>query len=109
MLQGSASAEYRTFQTYLVDLLSGIQEPIPLSFRLFGAGILSTDTRKKISDVTLTQQQKVLELLNATETVIRFNPENFHKFVDELKKDSPMQHLCDKLRSTCGECDNVCL
>ena len=58
--------------------------------------------------MTLTEEQKAVELLNATEAVIKINPQIFYKFVDELEKDSPMQHLCDKLRSTCGECDNVC-
>ena len=47
-------------------------------------------------------------LLDAIETMISMDPHNFYKFVGELEKDSPMQHLCDKLRSTCGECDNVC-
>ena len=48
-------------------------------------------------------------LLDSVEGQIKMDPQNFYKFVDELEKDSPMQHLCDKLRSTCGECDNVCL
>ena len=48
-------------------------------------------------------------LLDSVEGQIKMNPQKFYKFVDELEKDSPMQHLCDKLRSTCGECDNVCL
>ena len=55
----------------------------------------------------LTQQRT--ELLDAVERQISLDPQIFYKFVDELEKDSPMQHLCDKLRSTCGECDNVCL
>ena len=36
------------------------------------------------------------------------DPHSFYKFVDKLEKDSPMQHFCEKPRSTCGECDNVC-
>ena len=53
--------------------------------------------------------EKVSELLVATETAIRLDPSNYHKFVEALEKDSSMQHLCGKLRSTCGECDNVFL
>ena len=56
--------------------------------------------------MTLTEQ-RVSELLDATETTIQLDPQNFHKFVEKLAKDSSMQHLCDKLRSTCGECDTV--
>ena len=103
-----ASAEYRSFRDHFADLFVGIQNPIMLSVRLFTAGVLSRDTRKKISELPITEQ-KVSTLLDATETMISLDPQNFYKFVDELEKDSPMQHLCDKLRSTCGECGNVCL
>ena len=82
-----------------------------LSVRLFSARLISRDVRKKISELTLTEQ-KVSELLNATEAIVRVNHQNFYKFVDVLEKDSLLQDLCDKLRSTCGEynlwCDNVC-
>ena len=78
-----------------------------LSVRLFSARLISRDVRKKISELALTEQ-KVSELLNATEAMIRVNPQKFYKFVDVLEKDSALQDLCDKLRSTCGECDNVC-
>ena len=74
----------------------GIQNPAILSARLFSAFLISPDVRKRISELTLTEQ-KVSELLNATEAMIRVNPQNFDKFVDELEKDRPMQHLCDKL------------
>ena len=63
-------------------------------------------SKKKLSDLIL-RRDKVTELLDATETATRLDPQNFHKFVEELDKDSSMQHLCDKLRSTCGESDNV--
>ena len=53
--------------------------------------------------------EKVSVLLVAIETTIRLDPQKFSKFVEALEKDSSMQHLCGKLRSTCGECDNVCL
>ena len=53
-------------------------------------------------------EDKITELLNATETAIQLEAQNFYKFVEALE-DSSMQHLCGKLRSTCGECDNVCL
>ena len=62
--------------------------------------------RKKICNHNRTEQI-VSELLNAIDTTINLDPQSFYKFVDELEKDSPMQHLCDKLRSTCGECDIV--
>ena len=44
------------------------------------------------------------EILDAIETTIRLEPRNFHKFVEELEKDSSLRELCGKLRSTCGEC-----
>ena len=102
------SAESRSFQSHYVDLQTSIGDPTSLAAELYAAGLLSRETRMNISDLVL-RQQKVSELLNATETTIRLDPSNYHKFVEALEKDSSMQHLCGKLRSTCGECDNVCL
>ena len=90
------------------DLFEGIQEPISLSARLFSAGLLHIETKRTICSSERPPQQRN-ELLDAVERQIIVNPQIFYKFVDELEKDSPMQHLCSKLRSTCGECDNVCL
>ena len=86
------------------DLSDGIQNPTSLANRMFSADLLSRDTRRRISELPLTEQ-KVSTLLDVTETMIILNPQNFYKFVVELEKDSPMQHLCDKLRFTCGECE----
>ena len=102
------SAEYLTFQEYYAELLKSIGDPTSLAAELYSAGLLSRETRINISDLTL-RQQKVSVLLDATETAIRLNPSNYHKFVEALEKDSSMQHLCGKLRSKCGECDNVCM
>ena len=103
------SAEYRSFRDHFDDLLESIQNPTTLSDRLFTAGLLSRETRKRICSRSLVDTEKVSVLLDATETTIRLHPSNYHKFVKALEKDSSMQHLCGKLRSTCGECDNVCL
>ena len=107
-IQETASAEYRSFQSHYADLFEAIGNPTILAARLFSAGLLSLHARDKVNDLTL-REQKVSELLVATETTIRQYPSNYHKFVEALEKDSSMQHLCGKLRSTCGECDNVCL
>ena len=107
-VQETESAEYRSFQRHYADLLEDIRNPTTLAARLYSAGLLSRHTRDKINELTL-REQKVTELLVATETTIRLDPSNYHKFVEALEKDSSMQHLCGKLRSTCGECDNVCL
>ena len=100
----------RTFQEHFADLFEGIHEPVSLSLRLFSAGLLHRDTRRTICSLEKPVQQRT-ELLDAVERQISLDPQIFYKFVDELEKDSPMQHLCDKLRSSCtrGECDNVCL
>ena len=100
------SAEYRSFKSHYANLFNGIQNPVSLSARLYAVDLLSRDTKKKIYELTLTEQ-KVSELLDAMETAIRLDPQNFHKFVEEMEKDSSMQHLCGKLMSTCGKCDNV--
>ena len=107
-LQELTSAEYRSFRDNFADLFEGIQEPISLSARLFSAGLLHIETKRTICSLERPAQQRN-ELLDAVERQIRVDPQNFYRFVDELEKDSPMQHLCSKLRSTCGECDNVCL
>ena len=105
-----ALSTYLTFQEYYADLLKSIGDPTSLAAELYSAGLLSRETRINISvDLTLVDSQKVSVLLDAIETAIRLNPSNYHKFVEALEKDSSMQHLCGKLRSTCGECDNVCL
>ena len=100
------SGELRSFHKHFADLFEGIQEPITLSLRLFSVGLLHRDTRRTICSLERPTQQRT-ELLDAVERQISLDPQNFYKFVNELEKDSPMQHLCDKLRSTCGECDNV--
>ena len=102
------SAEYLSFKIHEAALLEHIKNPTPLSKHLHSAGLLTSETKKNIRNLIL-RQQKVCELLDATETEIRLDPSNYHKFVEALEKDSSMQHLCGKLRSTCGECDNVCL
>ena len=108
IIQEHETAEYRSYQEHFADLFEGIQEPVSLSLRLFSAGLLHRDTRRTICSLERPVQQRT-ELLDAVERQIRVDPQNFYKFVDELEKDSPMQHLCDKLRSTCGACDNLCL
>ena len=98
----------RTFREHFADLFEGIQEPESLSVRLFSAGLLHRDTRRAICSLESPVKQRT-KLLEALERQISLDPQKFYKFVDELKKDKPMQHFCDKLRSTCGECDNACL
>ena len=109
-VQESESAEYHAFQMHFADLFK-MGDPNSLAAELYSAGLLSRETRDKIFSrgAPLADSEKVFELLVATETAIRLDPSNYHKFVEALEKDSSMQHLCGKLRSTCGECDNVCL
>ena len=111
-VQESESAEFRAFQMHFADLFK-LGDPTcnSMAAELYSAGLLSRETRDKIFSrgAPLVDSEKVFELLVATETAIRLDPSNYHKFVDALEKDSSMQHLCGKLRSTCGECDNVCL
>ena len=105
ILQESASeVECRVFKKYFADLSECIQSPTTLAGRLYSADLLSRDTRRTICSLERPGQQTT-ELLDAVEGQISMDPQNFYKFVDELEKDRPMQHLCDKLRSTCGECD----
>ena len=109
-VQETESAEYRSFRDHFADLFESIQNPTTLSVRLYSAGLLSLEIRNKIlSRGVLVDSEKVSVLLVAIETAIHQNSSNYHKFVEALEKDSSMQHLCGKLRSTCGECDNVCL
>ena len=107
-VQETESAEYRSFRSHYAGLLEAIGNPTTLAARLYSAGLLSRETKRKIYELSLTEQ-KVTELLDATEITIRLDLGNFHKFVEALEKDSSMQLLCAKLWATCGECDNVCL
>ena len=106
-MQEYSSAELRSFKKYYTDLLMYICNSVELSSRLFFADLLSHYMIQVIWSLEEPIQQTV-KLLDTVEIQISLNPQNFHKFVDVLAKDRPMQHLCDKLRSTCGECDNVC-
>ena len=101
-VQETKSAEYRSFKSHYADLFNGIQNPVSLSASLYAVDLLPRDTKRRINELALTEQ-KVSELLDAMETAIRLDPMNFHKFVKAMEKDSSMQHLCDKLRFTCGE------
>ena len=101
------SAEYRAFQKHFGDLFESIQNPPTLSARLFSAELLTGDVRRTICSLEKPTQQ-LTELLDAVEGQIKVDLHNFYKFVEALEKDAPMQHLCDKLRDTCGE-KNECL
>ena len=108
-MNGSESAEYRSFKKHFEDLFNSIQEPIALSVRLFKADLLHSETRIDICSLHHMPSLQKSKLLDAVEGQIILDSENFYKFVDELEKDRPMQRLCDKLKFTCGECDIMCL
>ena len=96
------STEYRAFQKHFEDLSQSILNPSTLSGRLFSMGLLTSAARKDICSLEKTAKQ-VEKLLDAVEGQIKLDSNNFYKFVEALEKDAPMQHLCDKLRDTCGE------
>ena len=74
-----------------------VQDPIKLAERLYTADGLH------LLGSPPSELNSVSELLDATKTKLRFHSQYFYKLVDELEKESSMQHLCDKLMSTCGE------
>ena len=96
------SAEYQSFRRHFADLFESIQNPITLASRLYSAEVLSCERRNNTGSLQLSVEQ-IGQLLDAVEGQIKLDSQNFYKFVDELEKDSPMHHLCDKLKSTCGE------
>ena len=96
------SEEYQSFRRHFANLSESIQNPKTLASRLYSAGLLSRERRNNISSLQLSVEQ-IGQLLDAVEGQIKVDFRNFYKFVDELEKDSPMRHLCDKMRSTCGE------
>ena len=104
--QEHSSAEHRSFKIHYGDLIGAILDPIALFDRLQTANILPQGTRIRF-DMPLTKQ--IRELMDAIETSIQRDSENFYKFVEVLEEDSSLQHFCDELRSTCGEwCHNTC-
>ena len=107
--QEQMSAEYQSFRRHFADLSESIQNPTTLASRLYSADMLSRERRNNIGSLQLSVEQ-IGQLLNAVEGQIKMDSQNFYKFVDELEKDSPMSHLCDRMRSTCGEPSmHVCL
>ena len=54
----------------------------------------------------MSEQDKVLQLLDAVEIAIQQDKQNFYKFADVLEKNQSMQHLCGKLKVACGECND---
>ena len=108
LIQEYSSAELRSFKMHYTDLLMNIHNLAELSERLFAADLLSFYMIQAICSLKK-PVQRLVKLLDTVEIQISLDPLKFDTFVKELRKDRPMQHLCDKLRSTCGECDNVCL
>ena len=102
------SAEYHAFQKHFGDLFDSIQDPHTLSAHLFSMGLLASAVRGNICSFQVRGDQLNC-LLGNVERQIKASPQNFHKFVEALEKDQSMQHLCDKLRDTCGEYKYVCL
>ena len=107
-MQEYSSAELRSFEKYYTVMLKHIRNPVKLSKRLFYANLLSKYMVQVIRSLEK-PQQIVKQLLDTVKIQISLDPDVFYKFVEVLEKSSSMQQLCDKLRSTCGECDNVCL
>ena len=104
-MQKYSSAELRSFKNHYIDLLKDIKNLNELSGRLFSAGLLSHYILEVIR--SLQEPQQIVKLLDTVEIQISLDPLMFYKFVDKLEEYSPTQHLSDKLRSTCGKCDNV--
>ena len=103
------SAEQQSFRRHFADLSESIQNPTTLASRLYSADMLSRERRNNIGSLHLSVEQ-IGQLLDAVEGQIKVDSRKFYKFVDELEKDSSMCHLCDKMRSTCGEpFDNACM
>ena len=102
-MQETESAEYRSFQRHYADLLEDIRNPTTLAARLYSAGLLSRKKKTEIS-FKIFKRKQTLKLLDVIKTSIKLEPGKFHKFVVELQKDSSLNEVCGKLRSTCGEC-----
>ena len=98
--QEHSSVEHRSFKIHYGELISAIQNPIALFDRLHTANLLPQGTAIQINTLPTEQMQ---ELMDAIETSIQRDSENFYKFVEVLEEDSSIQHLCGELRSTCGE------
>ena len=108
MIQGCSSVELRSFKEHYTVLLMSICNPVELSRSLFSTNLLSHYMLQAIHSLKKPVQQ-IVKLLDTVEIQISLDPCKFNKFVDVLEEDRSLQHLCDELRSTCGECDNVCL
>ena len=83
-------------------MLDSIDDPTSLAARLYSVDLLSRETRKNTSDL-IRRQQKVSELLDAVETKIGQDTNNFYEFLEALEHISIMHDLCGKLRSKCGK------
>ena len=99
--------ESSSLKTHFTDLVYGIGNPVQLCARLYSIGMISRDTKSAI--FTLNEEKQVIRLLESVMDHVEVDSHWFYKFVDVLEKDHGANRLCDRLRSTCGECDNVCL
>ena len=76
---------------------------VRLSVRLYSTCLLSVDTRKKICNA-VDCSKAVTDLLDAVETAIQVDPNNFYKFLKRLENVDPvLKPLCETLRSKCGK------
>lgn len=73
-----------------------------LCANLYSAEVISQETKQKVSDITVRENQ-VMELLNASERKIKMDPKMFYNFVTALKKID--EQLGENLLNTCGKCD----
>ena len=98
------NSESKAFQKHFSDLYeSAVANPVLLCVKLYSADVISQEMKRKFSDMTVREDQ-ALELLNASERMIKLDPKKFYSFVTELKKiDEP---LGKKLLNTCGKLHN---
>ena len=93
------SPEYFIFQKHYAILCGAIQDPPLLAVQLYIRGVITKAVRDHTFTLSLSTSQKINALLSAVEKQIRLNPETFHEFLSDLKKDPSMQLLVERMES----------
>ena len=93
------SPEYFIFQKHYAILCGAIQDPPLLAVHLYIRGVITKAVMDHTFTLSLSTSQKINALLSAVEKQIRLDPETFHEFLSDLKKDPSMQLLVKRMES----------
>ena len=84
---GGVSAEAEAFRKCSELLYNGIQNLESLAWSCFSKGMISSETRNRVTNQNFARGDKANILLEAIEAKIKLSPESFYQLADILTDD----------------------